>query len=172
MLQRSFYLRGEVADTRLVADAALCVTKGVSEKWKLKRRISHQPPSLCRTCGTKVTEGYERCVYCKIAACTKALIQAAQKGRLISHSAEGETKRGESRRRHAAALRAWQSSNQPYWLNEQTYLREIQPRLASMAVPTIRKALGVSKGYATKIQSGKRLPHPRHWHSLALLVGV
>ena len=134
--------------------------------------VPPRPPHLCRTCGKQVTAGYDRCASCKVPSCTKELIKAAQKGRLRSHSSKAEAKRAENRRQHAAALRAWQPSDQPEWLNEETYRREIQPRLASVTVPAIRKALGISKAYATNIRSGKREPHPRHWHSLAHLVGV
>jgi CRISPR-associated endonuclease Cas1 len=131
-----------------------------------------RPPRLCRTCGANVTAGYDRCASCKVSICTEELIKAAQKGRLASHSSEAEAKRAENRRRHAAALRAWQPSDQPAWLDEGTYLREIQPRLSSVTVHAIRTALGVSKAYATNIRTGKRRPHPRHWRTLAGLAGV
>jgi len=131
-----------------------------------------QPPRLCRTCGAKVTEGYERCASCKVGACTRTLVKAAQKGRLVSHSPEAEAKRGESRRKHAAALRAWQPLDQPEWLTEEMYRREIRPRLAQVTVPTVRAALGVSKSYATDVRSGRRLPHPRHWQALAQLLRI
>jgi CRISPR-associated endonuclease Cas1 len=131
-----------------------------------------QPPRLCRTCGKNVTAGYDRCASCKISICTEELIKAAQNGRLASHGSEAEAKRAENRRRHAAALRVWQPSDQPAWLDQEAYLRRIQPRLLSVTVPAIRTALGVSKAYATNIRSGKRLPHPRHWETLARLVGV
>jgi len=44
-------------------------------------------------------------------------------------------------------------------------LREIQ-------VPVLAAALRVSVPYATAIRRGQRIPHPRHWHILANLVGV
>jgi hypothetical protein len=131
-----------------------------------------QPPRLCRTCGAKVTAGYERCASCKVAVCTQELIKAAEEGRTVSHSPKAEAKRAESRRKHAGAQRAWRPSDQPEWLNEEAYLRRIQPRLANVTVPAIRAALGVSKSYATSIRSGNRLPHPRHWQLLAGLGGI
>jgi CRISPR associated protein Cas1 len=133
--------------------------------------VPPRPPRLCRTCGAKVTDGYDRCASCKVAVCRKELIRAAHEGRIASHSPEAESKRAENRRRHAAALRAWQPSDQPKWLNEETCRREIQPRLASVTVPAMKTALGISKVYATNIRAGKVLPHPRHWHALAGLVG-
>ena len=131
-----------------------------------------QPPRLCRTCGAKVTAGYERCGSCKVTICTEELVKAAQEGRLQSHSPEAEAKRSKNRRRHAAAQKAWVPSEKPEWLDEQAYLQSIQPRLGGVAVATIRAALCVSKGYATNIRTGKRLPHPRHWPPLARLVGI
>jgi hypothetical protein len=131
-----------------------------------------QPPCLCRTCGAGVTAGYNRYASCKVSICTEELIKAGQNGRLASHGSEAEAKRAENRRRHAAALRARRPSDQPAWLDQVTYLREIQPRLLSVTVPAIRTALGLSKAYVTNIRCGKRLPHPRHWRTLAQLIGI
>jgi hypothetical protein len=131
-----------------------------------------RPPNLCRTCGNKVTPGYERCASCKISVCTEELVKAAQKGRLLSHTPSATAKRIAGRKHHAAAIRAWKPSDLPEWLNEETYRREIQPRLASVTVPAIRTALGISKVYATNIRAGRRLPHPRHWSLLARLAGT
>jgi CRISPR-associated endonuclease Cas1 len=130
------------------------------------------PPRLCKTCGAKVTAGYERCASCKVPVCTDEIVKAARTGRLASHSSEAEAKRAESRRKHVSALRLWQQSDQPAWLDERAYLEKIQPRLVGVTVPAIRKALSVSKSYATNIRAGKRLPHPRHWKTLVGLTGV
>lgn len=131
-----------------------------------------QPPRLCRMCGAKVTAGYTRCTRCKIPICKDVLIQAAKKGRVASHSVEAEGKRAANRLRQVSALRAWQPSDQPTWLNRELYLDAIQPRLAKVSVQKIRQALEVSKGYATNIRSGQRLPHERHWVTLAQLAGI
>jgi hypothetical protein len=123
------------------------------------------------TCGGKVTEGHRYCTRCKVVVTTKELIKAAQRGRLASHTHDAEAKRADSRRRHAAAQKAWLVSDQPPGLNEETYLRDIRPRLCHVTIPTIQQALNVSKGYATKIRSGKLPPHQRHWQTLAGLCG-
>ena len=131
-----------------------------------------RPPRLCQTCGAAVTVGYRRCASCKVAICTKELVKGARKGRSNSHTYKAEAKRAKSRRRHAAALKAWRPSDQPPWLDQHTYLTKIQPRLIKVAVPMIRGEICVSKSYATNIKNGTRLPHPRHWINLARLVGV
>jgi hypothetical protein len=45
-------------------------------------------------------------------------------------------------------------------------------RTIRITVSTISTALGISEPYATDIRAGKRKPHPRHWLTLARLVGV
>jgi CRISPR-associated endonuclease Cas1 len=131
-----------------------------------------QPLRLCRTCGAKVTAGYQRCASCKVEVCKEELIRAAQKGRLASHSPEAESKRAENRRRNAAAQRVWMTTELPEWLNEEIYLRKIQPRLPEVTVPAIRAALSISKAYASNIRCGKRVPHPRHWQKLAAILNL
>jgi CRISPR-associated endonuclease Cas1 len=131
-----------------------------------------QPLRLCRTCGAKVTEEHRYCPSCAAAVSTEELIKGAQKGRLASHSSEAQASRAEKGRRNTAARWAWLPSNQPAWLNEQTYREKIQPRLAGLTVRFIASGLGISIPYASNIRSGKRYPHPRHWQTLAHLVGM
>ena len=100
------------------------------------------------------------------------LIEAAKVGRVAGHSREARARQAEKQRRHAAALRAWQPSDKPDWLNEETYRAKIQPRLAAITVPVISAALGISQPYAAEIRAGRYRPHRRHWLTLARLVGV
>ena len=58
------------------------------------------------------------------------------------------------------------------WLTEEFYATEIQARLAFVTISRLASAVGVSRPYASDIRSGKRRPHPRHWPTLAKLVGV
>jgi len=62
--------------------------------------------------------------------------------------------------------------SQPAWLDRQTYVTKIQPRLGAVTIPAISATLGVSEPYAADIRAGRRRPHPRHWQVLAQLVGV
>jgi hypothetical protein len=75
-------------------------------------------------------------------------------------------------RRIASVEAEWKSRDQPPWLTEQVYQEQIQPRIARIGVPRLAAALGVSKPEATDIRTGHRLPHPRHWPTLATLVGI
>ena len=80
--------------------------------------------------------------------------------------------RAATMRKHEAARRAWKPSDLPEWLNEKVYREKIQPKLATVTIRSIMEALQVSKPYAADIRSGKRVPHPRHWETLAKLVDI
>jgi hypothetical protein len=60
----------------------------------------------------------------------------------------------------------------PDWLNEKLYIQEIQPRLKAITLSVLASKLSISIPYAVDIRSGRRVPHPRHWQTLAQLVGV
>jgi CRISPR-associated endonuclease Cas1 len=143
-------------------------------KGKLNPPIADPPtPSrVCRTCGASVTAGHHYCPSCAVAVSTQALISGAQEGRLASHSSEAQANRAEKGSRNTSARWAWQSSNQPTWLNEECYREKIRPALAGVTVRVIASTLGISLPYASNVRSGKLQPHPRHWQTLARLVGI
>lgn len=83
-----------------------------------------------------------------------------------------QSRRAESQRRQAAAQRAWRPSENPKWLDEKFYRQHILGRLLTIQVSEIRSALSVSAPYALMIQTGRRIPHARHWLNLGRLAGV
>jgi uncharacterized Zn finger protein (UPF0148 family) len=131
-----------------------------------------QLPTVCRTCGVVIKSGQRYCASCAATVSKDELVKAAHRGRVASHSRKAQARRAETQRRHHAAKRAWEPSQQPTWLDEKTYREKIQPRVVEVTVPAISAALGISEPYATDIRAGKRKPHPRHWVTLARLVGV
>ncbi len=130
-----------------------------------------RPASLCRNCGAS-TRGAQHCGACSPMALRKNLINAAKLGRVATHTPKAEALRAATMQRQEAAKREWKPSDLPEWLTENVYREKIQPKLATFTVSAIASALGVSKPYATDIRSGKRVPHPRHWETLARLVGL
>ena len=70
---------------------------------------------------------------------------------------------------HAVANTWWQPSNLPPWLTKEFYIQEVQPKLTTIKVKEIGQALAISKPYAALIRAGRRLPHQRHWETLAKL---
>jgi len=73
---------------------------------------------------------------------------------------------------HKQAIQNWKPSDLPSWLSRDVYVKQVQPALASVAKSQIRAALGVNEPYSSAIQTGKCVPHPRHWQALAQLGGV
>jgi len=119
-----------------------------------------------------IKTGQRYCASCVPAISKAELVKAARHGRVAAHSKEAEARRAETQRRQHAAKRAWQASDLPSWLNEEIYREKIQPRLVGVTVSTISRALGVSEPYAADIRAARRVPHPRHWLTLARLVGI
>lgn len=130
------------------------------------------PLSVCRACGTTVTPGTNYCVLCAVPLITEHLGNVRPSGWVATQSAKAQTRRSRTQRRQNAALRGWIASNQPAWLDNETYTKKIQPRLAQATRSAIAAALGVSSPHAADIRAGRRRPHPRHWQALAQLVGV
>jgi hypothetical protein len=129
-----------------------------------------RPESICRGCGKPIVRGRKNCVTCAVLVSRKNLLDVARMGRVAAQSKEAQTGRSESQRRHEAEKRKWSPRDQPAWLNKETYIEKIQPRLAGLTNGVIASALRVSMPYASEIRVGKRVPHPRHWKALADLV--
>jgi CRISPR-associated endonuclease Cas1 len=83
-----------------------------------------------------------------------------------------QSRRAESQLRQAAAQRAWNPTQKPDWLDEKTYRDRVLPRLTDIVIPRIMSALSISEPYASRIRGGRCVPHPRHWETLATLVGI
>jgi CRISPR-associated endonuclease Cas1 len=129
-----------------------------------------KPVRICRTCGEPLKRGQLYCKLCALPVAKQRFGDVAQLGRIASHTHEAESRRSKTRLQHAEALKAWNPSDQPEWLTKDTYRQRIQPRLAGMTIQKMCSTLGISAGYATDIRDGKRIPHARHWETLARLV--
>jgi hypothetical protein len=89
--------------------------------------------------------------------------------RLVHQDPIAHRRRSEAQHRQAAACRAWNASDQPEWLDETFYRKQIQPRLSAIKAATIKFALSISEAYALRIRGGRCIPHPRHWLTLSAL---
>jgi len=127
--------------------------------------------TLCRGCGKTIRVGRTHCGQCAVEGATQRLADTARIGRMAARSPEARAKHIASRRRHAQACTAWDASTQPAWLTAEFYAEMIQPRLAEISGSAIASRLGVSRWYAARIRQGYR-PHPRHWRTLAQIVGL
>ena len=135
---------------------------------RLGRPVVYPPkhPRICKVCGVACEKIY--CAPCGAAHSRKEF----DKGRRAAQTPESRARRSATQKEHVRANRAWKPSDEIGWLNKQTYVDKIQPRVAGVAISALQSALGVSEPYAAFIRGGSRVPHPRHWQILAQLVGV
>jgi CRISPR-associated endonuclease Cas1 len=162
-------IRSGLPPTRLTQDQRR-EARGLSPEHPTKTSI--KPMRICRSCGAALHRGHTYCAACSVPVSRERFVDVARQGRVASHSRDAEASRADTQMRHTAAIRAWQPSELPDWLNEEAYRTRIQPALAGIVVPAIATALGISKPYATDVRAGRRIPHPRHWEKLARMVGV
>jgi hypothetical protein len=133
-----------------------------------------EPPKtdhLYRGCGKTIRPGRLHCATCFVAEAAKRMPIAAKLGREAAKSPEARAKHRASRRRNAQAISAWDQTSQPDWLTSEFFSQKIKPSLVNVSTAAIRGKIGVSGWYASKIRQGYQ-PHPRHWQTLAELVGV
>ena len=131
-----------------------------------------RPPGVCWICGASIKPGFKYCRGCVPTISKENVLEAAKLGRLATHKPQAQARRSETQRRQNAARKAWNPAEKPNWLDEQAYREKIIPRLSGVGVPTIMRAVAVSEPYALRIRGGRCVPHPRHWPTLAGLVGV
>lgn len=123
-------------------------------------------PRICIVCGVACEKTY--CASCGAAHSRKEF----DKGRRAAQSPESRARRSATQRAHVHAIRNWKPSQKFAWLDRKMYIGEIQPRLARVTISVLQSALGISEPYAAGIRAGRCVPHPRHWLTLARLVGV
>ncbi len=130
-----------------------------------------RPQLRCQRCGGPVTAGSIYCGKCVPAINREGMLEKAKLGRIATHSPTAEARRAATHAKQVEALRRWNPSELPKWLDEDFFRREILPRLPELTTRKIRMAIDVSHPYATLIKRGSKIPHPRHWLALANLTG-
>jgi len=146
------------------------VAKGAPAGQPHKNVPSQQ--NVCAGCGKPIERCHKWCGDCALKNSTASLIIGAQLGRIAAQSSTAKARRSETRRCQDLARQSWSPSDQPAWLTDEAYTKQIQPRLASATLSQIASAINVSIPYASDIRRGRRRPHPRHWKALANLVGA
>jgi CRISPR-associated protein Cas1 len=126
-----------------------------------------KPDRVCRGCGRQIPKGRRFCAECAVSETRENF----EVGREAAQRPEYLAKRSATQRLHRQAIQNWKASDLPSWLTREVYVTRVRPALASVLKARIRLTLGVSEPYSQDIQSGKRIPHPRHWQVLAQLAG-
>jgi hypothetical protein len=91
---------------------------------------------------------------------------------VTGHGVSARLSQATKQKVHRARQVNWSKTEKPSWLTEDFYRKEILPKLGKVIIGNIATALEVSYPYASRIRSGRYLPHPRHWQALAQLAGV
>src|SRR5262249_55328379 len=86
--------------------------------------------------------------------------RSSEPSRLDRFDLIAQSRRAESQSRQATAKKSWNPTENPPWLDEKFYYEQIQPRLLALQAQRIRSAISVSLSYASRIRSGKSVPHP------------
>jgi hypothetical protein len=138
---------------------------------------------MCQSCGTALVQPERQ--YC--AACyperreeqveawvtnkLEALARLREEGRDPAHSEEADRKRAERMMVQWNAARAWEAAASG---DEEAmdFVRDVLPRLRGVPLGRMAEATGLSPGYCSFVRRGLKVPHRRHWPTLAHLATV
>jgi CRISPR-associated endonuclease Cas1 len=81
-------------------------------------------------------------------------------------SPETSRRRSAANSRHRLEEQTWELAHEGKFFDREWYLREVLPGLDRVSLTTIANSTGMSTSAASKIRSGKRVPHPRWWQQL------
>jgi CRISPR-associated endonuclease Cas1 len=127
--------------------------------------------NMCSNCGNEIRNGIEQCRFCALEVSTQRLTKIASEGRVVSRSSNAQAKRSGTQIANQTSIREWSTLDKPSWLTAEFYAVNIRPLILTLSSTLIKRQLGCSRGYAGEIRKG-RVPHPRHWLTLAKLTGV
>ena len=159
----------------LLADAPSVATRRRPDSFLDKPGAARElprVPRVCIRCGRALSKGRELCRKCADAELVKSFPSVLAKARLTANSSAAQTKRADTQRRNAEAVRRWSPEDLPDWLNAKTFARRVVPALRTLRTVDVARCLASSVSYAAQVRSGARTPHPRHWTTLAREVGL
>jgi len=132
--------------------------------------ITSKPKRICRNCGKELIGDSVRCKACSTNFMTDQRNAAGRLGRIAALTPKAQRRRAATQRTKALARHSWNKSDQPSWLTEDFYVKQVQPALTSVRGTLIARKLKVSESYARDIRKGRRLPHARHWKTLCEII--
>jgi CRISPR-associated endonuclease Cas1 len=78
-------------------------------------------PVVCRICGATIKPGFKYCRNCVPTISRENILKASKLGRLQTHSPTAQALRSETKKRQDAALKAWNPTDKPEWLDQKAY---------------------------------------------------
>lgn len=157
--------------------------KGRATMARRSTRASRKPSkvsSACRECGVVLSDPERQ--YCRdclpklkdqrtaklVRAARQVLAEMRASADDPARSPQAIAKRvAKNAARREAAL-AWERQN-PWPHDLERFTREILPGLASVTVPQMMRATGLTSSYCWRIRRGERFPHPMYWEALQRL---
>jgi CRISPR-associated endonuclease Cas1 len=127
--------------------------------------------NVCEVCGAEGVKN-RYCQSCAVEVSRENMAQVALIGHARPKTQQVKSRISKTVSDHAVANTWWNPSSLPEWLNEDSYVQKVQPRLRTIKIREIAEAMKVSKPYAALVRAGRCRPHPRHWQALAELIGV
>ncbi len=137
-------------------------------------------PKACRECGV-VLEQRQRsyCDQCLpgrmedavdafLEAGPAALARLRDAGTDPAHGGVAARKRGARNAAHVAAAALWDETDGPP-PDRDIFQRDILPGLLGVPLRAMAIATGLSEGYCSFVRRGQKVPHRRHWETLARL---
>jgi hypothetical protein len=133
--------------------------------------LTFRRKKVCLGCGKRIPSRRTNCNECMKDIHAEQIVEVSRLGRVVTLGPEAQARRAATQRVNTQAVWDWNPSDNPTWLTIDLYSAKIQPRLVSLSCSLVAKRLSVSVGYADQVKKG-RVPHPRHWQTLATLLGV
>ncbi len=166
-------------------------TGGMTSRSKAKQRPKVQseaslPLPLCVACGGNIPleaeRGRPRGRYCPqcladrrrevgeslgghAARTSSDLLERT--GKRPTHTPEATQARQAGNTSQRAIQAAWDAAHAGEVHDPAWFTREVLPGLQGISLTAIARATGMSTSAASRVRSGKKVPHPRHWEGLA-----
>lgn len=144
-----------------------------------KKQLVAPPMRTCRECGTAVANRNKVCADCwdiirpKQASETgyqrarQALTEARKRGQDPTQTKSARARRNAAVMKTKRHNREWEAANSDFDSDPEQFRQAVQPGLADVRLSTMQAVTGLSQAACSFIRSGKSIPHPRHWASLA-----
>jgi hypothetical protein len=131
--------------------------------------VSEEPvPAMCWECGRALTP--ERRAFCSD-NCQQEYRRAMAKRRsVVGATAPAARERQRAAAESQRAIKALPRVDRK--MLHRWYTEELQPRLSRMSPAEIAAGAAIGRSYAYYIVAGTRVPHPRHYPNLAMLVDI
>jgi len=134
-------------------------------------------PNACRTCGVLLEDGDRRhCDTClpEVRAESGTALAASSQSVLMKlrdagcdpgHGGDAAAKRAVVMRDQLWKNAAWDAASHPELVG-MDFARDILPRIRDTPIRRLAETTGLSLIYCSRIRSGEKVPHPRHWSPL------